>query len=81
MKFHPHFSKTENSVNPYKVRQLDAEGEVVSEKHVAAPTYDAVLRQLTSVAEKAERIEVYNEDGDRSGEVNVDYWRQRVQRK
>lgn len=68
-------------MNPYRVRQLDEHGDVLAEKHVVAPNYDAVLRQLKDVPDNTSRIEVYNEEGERAGEANVDFWRQKLRRR
>ena len=65
-------------MDPYTVRQLDADGEVLSEKRVEAQNYDGVLRQLKKIAREVRRIEVYDQDGNRAGEINADFWRQRV---
>ena len=67
-------------MNEFQVRQIDANGHVVSEKLVTAHDYVAVLRQLREVNEEAERIEVYNDEGRKSGEVCVKYWRQKGRR-
>lgn len=68
-------------MNPYQVRQLDDRGEVLSEKQVVAHNYDAVLRQLKEVPNETSRIEVYNQEGQRAGEANVDFWRQKLRRR
>ena len=65
-------------MNPYKVCLLDVEGQVVAEQQVVAQNYVAVLRRVKHVAEDATRIEVYKHDGERAGEIGVDYWRQKV---
>lgn len=67
-------------MNTYTVRQLDAVGKVVSEKQVEASGNDAALRQLKNVAEMAERIEVYDADNNRVGEIVVAYWRRAYRR-
>jgi hypothetical protein len=68
-------------VKSYKVRQLDAHGEVLSERYLEANSYDSVLRQLDSVAEGAHQIEVYNQGGGAAGQIDVGFWRQRVRRR
>lgn len=68
-------------MNPYQVRQLDAHGEVLAEEQVLAQNYDGVLRQLRDVSDGAKRIEVFNREGEKAGEANVDFWRQKVRRR
>jgi len=58
-------------MNPYQVRQVDSEGDVLAETQVLAHNYDAVLRQLNEVPDATKRIEVYNHDGEKAGEANV----------
>ncbi|MEX0819603.1 MAG: hypothetical protein WD070_08410 [Pirellulaceae bacterium] len=70
-----------NPITPYKVRQLDTEGQVLSEKQVTAPDSGTALRQLKDVFAETQRIEVYNDDGEKAGEMDGDYWRQRVRRR
>ena len=65
----------EHAVKPYCIRQFDSQGQVVSEREVEAPDYTAALRQLTDVCDGARRIEVCNADGEKAGEMSVDYWR------
>jgi len=65
----------EQTPNPYSLRQLDEHGDVLSEKHVVAKSCSAAMRELKDVAVGADRIVVYNEEGNKAGEVNVDYWR------
>ena len=65
----------EQPISPYKVRQLDDHGDVLSETQVAAHSCSAALQELNNVVDDAQRIEVYNEEGEKAGEVNVDYWR------
>lgn len=67
-------------MNEFQVRQIDASGHVVSEKLVTAHDYGAVLRQLKEVDQEAERIEVYNDEGKKSGEVCAKYLRQKRHR-
>jgi hypothetical protein len=67
-------------MEPYMVRQVDEEGEVLSENEVMAPSYSAVLRQISETSSRVQRIEVYNQEGDRAGAVDVDYWRRTVRR-
>ena len=62
-------------MRPYQVRQLDTDGQVVSEEHVTADNYRAALRQLGEIVDGARRIEVYNDEGEKVGETSVDYWR------
>lgn len=66
---------TEHAVSSYTVRQLDSDGQVVSEKQVAAHSYSAALRELRDVVDEAQRIEVFNREGEKAGEIGVDYWR------
>ena len=68
-------------MNPYKVRQIDALGQVLSEKQVAAQTYNAALRQLDDVLDETQRIQVFNDVGEKAGEMNVDYWRRTMRRR
>jgi hypothetical protein len=68
-------------VYSYKVRQIDAHGQVLSERHVEASSYNAVLRQLDAVAQDTQHIEVYNQDGEVAGQVNADFWRQKMRRR
>jgi hypothetical protein len=68
-------------MNSYKVRQIDAYGQVLSERHVEANSYDSVLRQLNDVAQETQQIEVNNQDGEVAGQINADFWRQRVRRR
>lgn len=66
---------SEGAVVPYRLRQVDAQGQVLSETEVAAHSYSAALRELDDVVETAQRIEVLNDRAEKAGEVNVDYWR------
>lgn len=68
-------------MNPYQVRQVDVCGEILAEKQVLAHNYDAVLRHLKDVPGETKRIEVYNQDGEKAGEANVDFWRQKLRRR
>jgi hypothetical protein len=65
----------EDIVNPYSIRQLDAEGQTLSEKQVVAPSYNGALRELKEIVDQATRIKVYNSEGEKAGEMSVDYWR------
>ena len=67
-------------MRPYTVRQLDQQGGVISEKHIEAPHTEAALRQLAGIADTTRRIEVYDADHKKVGEVLDDYWRRRFQR-
>ena len=68
-------------MEPYKVRQVDAEGDVISETEVLAASYSAVLREITEASASVQRIEVYDQKGDRVGAVDVDYWRRMMPRR
>ena len=62
-------------MNPYSIRQLDAEGQTLSEKQVIAPSYNGALRELKEIVDRATRIVVYTSAGEMAGEISVDYWR------
>lgn len=68
-------------MEPYKVRQVGAEGDVISETEVLAASYSAVLREITEASASVQRIEVYDQKGDRVGAVDVDYWRRMTPRR
>ena len=65
----------------YKVSQLDAEGNVLSEINVEATNYNSALRALTSLAVGCHKIVVVNSEGEKAGEVGAAFWQQRVRRK
>ena len=68
-------------MEPYKVRQVDAEGDVISETEVVAASYSAVLREVSEASTTVQRIEVYDQNGERAGAVDVDYWRRMAPRR
>ena len=65
----------------YKVSQLDPEGNVLSEINVEATNYNSALRTLPSLAVGCHRIVVFNNEGEKAGEVGAAFWQQRVRRK
>ena len=65
-------------MNSYQLRQLDDDGQVISERRVEADDYSAALRQLKEVFGDAQRIQIYNEQDEKAGEISVDYWRREV---
>ncbi len=65
----------EHTLSPYTVRQMTTEGQVVSERQVAAQSYSAALREMGKVSEEAQRIEVFNSEGEKAGEIGADHWR------
>ena len=65
----------------YKVQQLDAKGNVLSEISVEATNYNSALRTLPSLAESCHRIVVFNSQGEKAGEVGAEFWQQRMRRK
>ena len=67
-------------MNSYILRQIDAEGSIVSEKHVEATGADAALRQLSDIEIATRRINVHDTDGQQVGQINADYWRQKYRR-
>ena len=70
----------ERTVNPYKLRQLDKQGDLLCENVVAADSCNAALRELKDVVDEAQRIVVFNDKGEKAGEINVDYWLRRRRR-
>lgn len=70
-------ARKEQLVNSYQVRQLDSDGLVLSERQVDAHDCNSAIRQLQDVYLEAQRIEVYNEQGEKAGEIKADYWRQK----
>lgn len=68
-------------MTPYQVCQFDESGDLICEEQVIARDYSAVLQQLHDVDNAAQRIEVINPEGESAGEVNVDYWRQKMRRR
>ncbi len=72
--------RPERYMNSYKVLQLDVDGRVLSETHVEGPSYNGVIRDLNAVVEGTQRIEVYNDEGEKAGTMGVDYWRRKVRR-
>ena len=72
--------RPERYMNSYKVRQLDVDSRVLSETHVEGPSYNGVSRDLNAVVEGTQRIEVYNDEGEKAGTMGVDYWRRKVRR-
>lgn len=68
-------------MNPYRVQEVDARGQVLLEKEVVADSYNAVLRRLDNVSDAATRIKVLNPEGEDAGEINVAYWKKTVRRK
>ena len=62
------------------MRQFDADGEIVSERHVEAMGADAVLRKLQNIHEMTQRIDVIDGSGQRVGQIGGDYWRQKYRR-
>ena len=62
----------------YTVRQIDTDGRILAEKQVEAHDYNVALRQIGNVIEGAKRIEVYNQQGEKAGQIHVDYWRKKV---
>ena len=67
-------------MKPYTVRQLDRRGAVISEKQIEAGSADAVLWQMTEIADSTERIEVYHDDQGKVRQIGADYWRQKFRR-
>ena len=68
-------------MSSYQIRQLDKDGHLVSERHVEAHDCTAAMRQLKEVSRDAQRIEIYNEQGERAGEISVGYWRRKMHRR
>ena len=68
-------------MHSYKVAQVDAQGNLLSEVPVAAQNYNAALRELSDVVTGTHKIVVFNDEGDIAGEIGVDFWRQRVRRR
>ncbi len=62
-------------MNSYQLRQVNDNGLVLAEEHVVAESYRGALRHVTEVDADAQRIEVYNDHGQRAGEISVDYLR------
>ena len=67
-------------MKPYTVRQVDDQGDVVSERHVEAANTDQALRQLTDITETTQRIEVLDSDQERVRQIGADYWRHKFRR-
>ena len=65
----------------YSIREVDSIGQVLSDRQVTGQSCQGVLRDLKSVTQGTERIEVYNGEGEKAGAIGVDYWRQRLRRK
>ncbi|MCA9262864.1 MAG: hypothetical protein KDA60_03405 [Planctomycetales bacterium] len=65
----------------YTLRQLDSSGTLVDEKRVNAHSYHAALRQLKDAADGAEKIEVYNGENEKAGEISVEYWATRLRQR
>ena len=65
----------------YKVSQLDAEGNVLSEITVEATNYNSALRALPNLAVGCHKVVVFNSEGEKAGEVGSGFWQQRVRRK
>lgn len=65
----------------YSVRELDAVGQVLSDRQVTGQSCQEVLRDLKSVNQGTERIEVYNGEGAKAGAIGADYWRKRLRKK
>lgn len=72
---------TEHAAHPYTLRQLDKQGDVLSETQVVAESYATAVQELRDVVDGAERIEVYNHEGKNAGEITVDYWRLKRRRR
>lgn len=67
-------------MNTYVVRQVDEQGDVISDQHVEAMDNDAALRQLRNINEFTERIDVYNSEELRVGQISGEYWRSKYRR-
>ena len=65
----------------YTVRQLDADGNVLSEITIEATNYNSALRSLPSLAEGCHKIVVFNGEGEKAGEVGAGFWQQRIRRR
>ena len=64
----------------YTVRQVDADGEIVSERHLEDTSADAVLRQLHDINQVTRRVDVYDASDQRVRQIGGDYWRQKYRR-
>jgi hypothetical protein len=66
---------SDDAANPYTVKQIDEQGDVLSETRVVARSYSSALREMDRPVEGVDKIEVYNQGGEKAGEVNAEYWR------
>ena len=65
----------------YSVREVDSFGQVLADRQITGENCQSVLRDLRSVTQGTERIEVYNAEGEKAGAIGVEYWRQRLRRR
>lgn len=64
----------------YTIRQLEANGYVLSEITVEAPNYSSALRSLPGLAKGCHKIVVLNYHGEKAGEIGAQYWQQRIRK-
>lgn len=64
----------------YQVSQFDSHGNMLHQAPVQAASYSGALKELRDVEPRCQKIVVHGTDGEKAGEVGVDYWRQRLRR-
>ena len=59
----------------YTVRQINKDGETISDKHVEADSAQAALRELRKPSDEMHRLEVYDANQRQVRQVLGKFWR------